>query len=81
MTATMSAKGQLVIPAALRKRYHLAPHAKVDILDTGHAILIKPAPKGDPFLASRGLLKGKFTTKEFLKWRRQEKARETKTLG
>ena len=51
MTVTISAKGQLVIPAAIRKRYHLAPHTRVHILDTGHSIVIRPAAKGDPFLA------------------------------
>lgn len=80
MTATISVKGQLVIPAAIRRRYHLGPHAKVDILDTGHAIVILPAPKGDAFLASRGLLKGKLSTKEFLRFRREERAREAKAL-
>ena len=81
MTATISAKGQLVIPAAIRKRYHLAAHAKVDILDTGHAIVILPAPKGDVFVASRGLLKGKLSTKDVVTFRRQERAREAKALG
>ena len=76
MTATVSAKGQLVIPAAIRRRYHLTPRSKVDILDTGHSIIIRPMPKRHPFLASRGLLKGKLSTKEFLKMRREETARE-----
>jgi len=78
MTVTVSAKGQLVIPAAIRKRYHLMPKSKVDVLDTGHSIVIVPLPKGDPFLASRGLLKGKLSTKEFLKMRREERARENR---
>ena len=81
MTATISAKGQLVIPAAIRRRYRLTPHTKVDILDTGHAIVILPAPKGDAFLASRGLLKGKLSTKDVLTFRRQERAREAKAPG
>ncbi len=38
------------------------------------------ASKGDPFLASRGMLKGKFSTEEFLKMRREERAREEKDL-
>jgi AbrB family looped-hinge helix DNA binding protein len=80
MTATISAKGQLVIPAAIRRHYRLTPKSKVDILDTGYAIVILPAPKGDAFSASRGLLKGKFSTKEFLKFRREERAREDKAL-
>ena len=80
MIATVSAKGQLVIPAAIRKRYKLTPKSKVEILDTGYSIVITPAPKGDPFLASRGLLKGKVGTKEFLKMRREERRREAHDL-
>lgn len=81
MTVTVSAKGQLVIPAAIRKRYKLTPKSKVDVLDTGHSIIIVPAPKGDPLLASRGFLKGKLSTKEFLKTRREERDREERKLG
>ena len=80
MTATVSAKGQFVIPAAIRKRYRLGPKSKVEVFDTGHAIIIRPVPKGDPFLASRGILKGKLSSKEFLAMRRQEKAREAQRL-
>lgn len=81
MTVTVSAKGQLVIPSVIRKRYHLQPKSKVNIVDTGHSIVIVPLPKGDPFLASRGLLKGRFSTKEFLQMRRAERAREHRAIG
>lgn len=40
-----------------------------------------PLPKGDTFLASRGLLKGKLTTKDLLKIRHEEKARETRKFN
>ncbi len=80
MTSTISTKGQLVIPAAIRRRYRLTPKSKVDILDTGHSILIRPIPGEDWFKASRGLLKGKLTTEEFLTWRRKERAREARDL-
>ena len=42
MTITVSAKGQLVIPAAIRRRYHLKPKTKVEVFDTGHSIIIRP---------------------------------------
>lgn len=76
MIGTLSAKGQLVIPSAIRKRHRLAPKSKVDILDLEYAIMIRPLPKGDAFLAARGVLKGKFSTAEFLKMRREERDRE-----
>ena len=81
MTVTVSAKGQIVIPAKIRESYRLKPHTKLDILDTGHSIVLKPVAKGDPFLASYGLLKGRITTEEFLKFRRDEKLREEKEFG
>lgn len=80
MTSTISAKGQLVIPAAIRRRYRLTPKSKVEIFDTGRSILIRPMPKDNWFKASRGLLKGKLSTKEFLAWRRKEREREAKDL-
>lgn len=81
MTVTVSAKGQIVIPAKIRKYYHLKPHTKLDILDTGTSIILEPVSKGDPFLASYGFLKGMITTEEFLKMRRAEKEKEEKKLG
>lgn len=82
MTVTLSSKGQLVIPAAIRKRYHLTPKSRVDVLDTGLSIVIVPIPKGkDAFTASRGILKGKITMEEFLRFRREERAHETKHLN
>ena len=80
MTITVSAKGQLVIPAAIRRRYHLVPKTKVEVFDTGHSIIIRPVPERDWFAASRGMLKGKLSTKEFLQWRRKERDREIRNL-
>jgi AbrB family looped-hinge helix DNA binding protein len=76
MTVTVSAKGQLVIPASIRKRHRLAAGARVQVLDLGREIVVVPVPD-DAFKASRGMLKGSgFTVKEFLRWRRAERRRE-----
>lgn len=82
MTVTVSAKGQLVIPAMLRKRYHIRPGSRIELLDTGRQIVMVPVPKNakDAFEASRGMLKG-YSTKEFLQWRRRERRREHAKLG
>jgi AbrB family looped-hinge helix DNA binding protein len=80
MTVTVSAKGQLVIPAAIRKRHHLTPGTQVQLLDLGREIIIVPVPK-DAFEASWGMLKGSgLTVKEFLRWRREERRRENAHL-
>ena len=80
VTVSVSAKGQLVIPAVIRKRYALKPKSKVEVLDTGHSIIIRPCPTGDPFVASWGMLKGKISVKEFLAMRRQERTRKERRL-
>ena len=82
MTVTISAKGQLVIPAAMRKRYQLRPGARLELLDTGQQIVIVPVPKSAKaaFESSRGSLKG-YSVKEFLQWRRRERQRDEAALG
>lgn len=74
MAVTVSSKGQLVIPAPIRRRYHITPGSQVRVLDNGKEIVLIPIPK-DAFRASRGMLKG-YSVEEFLRWRRQEKRRE-----
>lgn len=74
MAVTVSSKGQLVIPAAVRKRYRIVAGSRVEVLDTGKEIVLMPVPR-DAFRASRGLLKG-YSVKEFLRWRRAERQRE-----
>lgn len=74
MAVTVSSKGQLVIPASVRKRYHIVPGSRVEVLDIGQEIVLVPIPK-HAFRASRGLLKG-YSVREFLRWRQQERRRE-----
>lgn len=74
MAVTVSSKGQLVIPAAVRKRYHLTPGSRVEILDTGVEIVLVPV-QPQAFRRARGMLKG-YSTKAFLQWRKAERLRE-----
>lgn len=74
MTVTVSQKGQMVIPASVRKRYRIAPGSQVEVLDTGQEIVLVPIPK-EAFRASRGMLKG-YSVQEFLRWRRLERQQE-----
>ena len=55
-TLTISNKGWVVIPAELRKKYHLTPGTEVVIVDYGGVLSIVPAYK-DPIKRGRGLLK------------------------
>ena len=74
MTLTVSIKGQMVIPAKIRKKYNIQPQTKVELIDKGNEIVIVPLPK-DPLRNSRGILKG-VSTDDLLKLRRQEKRAE-----
>ncbi|WKZ38366.1 MAG: AbrB/MazE/SpoVT family DNA-binding domain-containing protein [Anaerolineales bacterium] len=76
MTLTVSSKGWIVIPAELRKKYHLTPGTEVVIVDYGGVLSIIPATK-DPIKAGRGLLKDlPSLTKDLLEERRKERKRE-----
>ncbi|MDQ3006821.1 MAG: AbrB/MazE/SpoVT family DNA-binding domain-containing protein [Chloroflexota bacterium] len=78
MVLTISNKGWVVIPAALRKKYHLNPGAEVVIVDYGGVLAIVPAVK-DPVKQGRGFLKGNPSLSKDLKKDRQlEKKRDVR---
>ena len=49
------AKGQIVIPAKLRKKYHIKPGAELQVLEYGGIIHLIP-PVSDPIKAAAGFL-------------------------
>jgi len=74
MPISISSKGQMVIPARIRKKYRIEARSKVELVDTGKEIVIIPLPK-EPFKSSRGILRG-VTTKDLIRLRREERRRE-----
>ena len=75
-TLTISNKGWVVIPAELRKKYHLTPGSEVVIVDYGGVLSIVPASK-DPIKQGRGLLKDlPGLTGDLLNERTRERERE-----
>lgn len=56
-TAIVSAKGWVVIPAPYRRRHHLTPGSKVEIVDYGDSIGIVPS-MADPPRQARGWRRG-----------------------
>ena len=76
MNVTISQKGWVVIPADLRKKYHLTPGMEVVVVDYGGVLSLVPA-RGDPIKQGRGLLKGlPSLTEDLRKERKQELGRE-----
>ncbi len=54
-TVRTLSKGQIVIPAGIRKRYHIEPGTEMQILEYGGIIYLIP-PVEDPIKAACGLL-------------------------
>ena len=68
--ATISAKGWIVIPAELRKKYALHPGSDVVLVDYGGVIAIVPALT-NPVEESAGMLKGGPSLTKALRLERQ----------
>jgi len=74
-TATISSKGQVVIPAALRKKYRLKEGTVVAFREEEGHLVLEP----DPFaavLALYGSMKGHNLEKMLIEERRKERERE-----
>jgi AbrB family looped-hinge helix DNA binding protein len=68
-------KGQIVIPASLRKKYGIKNGTKIIVTDIGDAIILKPVT--EQYLKNlQGSLKGKGGLKVLLDERRKDKERE-----
>jgi len=77
-TAKVSAKGWIVIPAELRRKYHIEPGRNVRIVDYGGVLGLVPALE-DPVRDGRGALAGSTSlTGALLEERRRERQRESR---
>jgi len=78
---TMNSKGQIIIPARLRKRYGLKPGTKVHFIERNNEILLQPAT-GESMRNQCGILKGGTPlTQMLLKERAKDKKREEAKIG
>ena len=73
MASHLSRKGQVVIPAELRKKYQLKPGARIAVEEQKGQIVIVPLPE-DPIAASFGILKDAGPLLEDLLAERREEA-------
>ena len=64
-TVKTLSKGQIVIPAELRKKYHIEPGTEMQIMEYGGIIYLIP-PVKDPIRAACGLLPSKPSLSEKL---------------
>ncbi len=74
--AYVTSKGQLVIPARLRRRYGIKPGTKICFIERDHEILFQPVTK-EYIRSVCGILKSETSmTQELLKERAKDKERE-----
>ncbi|MEW6417065.1 MAG: AbrB/MazE/SpoVT family DNA-binding domain-containing protein [Nitrospirota bacterium] len=64
-TVKTLSKGQIVIPAEIRKRYHIKPGTEIQIMEYGGIIYLIP-PVEDPINAACGILPPKPSLSEKL---------------
>ena len=75
-TAYVSSKGQLVIPADIRRRYGIKPGTKVQFIEKDDQIVLQPVTKA-LIRSLCGIYKGeKSMTGELLKERAKDRERE-----
>jgi len=79
-TAYVTSKGQLVVPAKLRRRYGIKPGTKVCFIERENEILFQPVTK-EYIRNVCGILKSETSaTQELLKERARDKEREEAKL-
>lgn len=75
METYATVKGQIVIPAQLRKKYGITEGTKIIVLDTGDEIVLRPITH-ERIAKLRGSLKGAGNLKMMLEERRKDKEKE-----
>ncbi len=73
---TVSSKGQIVLPAEIRKKHGIQAGQRYVVVDMGDYISLVPAA-GDPIKHLRGILKGTgYTMEQFVEDRRRDREAE-----
>ncbi len=75
METYATVKGQIVIPASLRRKYGIKNGTKIIVTDVGDAIVLKPVT--EQYLKNmQGSLKGRGGLKVLVEERRKDKEKE-----
>lgn len=75
MEATVSTKGQIVIPVEIRRRYGIREGTRLLITDDGEKIILRPITK-EYIHSVRGSLRGSGALKLLEEERREEKEKD-----
>ena len=77
----MTTKGQVVVPARLRKKYGIEPGKKIAFFEENGAIVLKPMDESF-FSQYAGMLKETAPTKEeYQQWKNEELEKEEQKLS
>ena len=74
MVTTITKRGQTVVPAEIRKRFHIHSDAKLEWITDGDTIRVVFLPE-DPIKGARGIAKGSGLMKAFREDRKRERER------
>ncbi len=74
MEAYPTVKGQIVIPAALRRKYKITEKTKIVIVDNGDEIILRPITR-DSLKKLRGALKGTGALQILMEERKKDRER------
>ena len=72
METYATVKGQVVIPAKLRKKFHIKPGTKIHVIEGENEIILKPITE-QFYRRLRGSLKGRGVLKALAEERAREK--------
>ncbi len=75
MKAKVTVRGQVSIPAEIRRKFNIEPDSRVEWIVEGSVIKVVPLPK-DPVAAFRGRGSGKYSTERLIEERRAERESE-----
>ena len=76
MQTTVTERGQISIPARLRKKFKLTPGTGIEWMETPEGIFLLPVPQ-DPIAAFRGQAKS-LSTRILLEERRKDRLKDNK---
>ena len=80
-SATVTSKGQLVVPSRIRRRFGIKPGTRVNFLEEGNRIIFQPVTR-EYINSFRGMFKQKpgekSVVQELLEERRAERDRENR---
>ena len=75
MKTKVTSRGQVSIPAEIRKQFNIEPESKVEWVVESNTIKVVPLPR-DPVAAFRGRGSRRCSTAQLIQDRRQEREKE-----